>query len=331
MVRFLLKRLIAMVVVLFSLAVLVFFLQRAGSADPAHAYVGANASKEAVDAAREHLGLNDPLPAQFVRYLTDLFHGDLGTSYSTKRSVASDLSTRFPATIELTLGALLFAVVVSVLLAGLYTRRGRGAGVLRFVFLSAASAPAFLLATAGLLVLYRQLGWLPAGGRSSFGPPGGPTGMYVLDGLIAGDTTYALDALRHLVLPALAASIGPGVALARVLADGLVAGMSSSYARTARSLGETERSVLFRHALRNASSPAVSLFGVQAGMMLSSLVVMEQIFSWNGLGQYLSKAIGSSDYPVVAAVSLALGACYVLINTAVDIALASIDPRVRLS
>jgi len=136
--------------------------------------------------------------------------------------------------------------------------------------------------------------------------------------------------LAHLLLPALAASIAPGVALARVLADGITSAMASPWARTARSLGESEPTILRRHALRNASSPALSLLAVQAGMMVSSLVVVEQIFSWNGLGSYLSLAIGIGDFPAIAAVSLILGAIFVVLNTLVDIALAAVDPRVRL-
>lgn len=331
MAVFLIKRLGAMIGVLFSLSVLVFLLQRVGNSDPVRAYLGANASAEAVARTREDLGLNQSLPKQYWDFLTGIFRGDLGISYSTKRPVVEDLASRVPATIELAFWALAFAVIIALVLAGVYTRRGRVAAVVRFVFFSAASAPSFLLATLGLVLFFGYLGWLPAGGRTSIGPSVGPTGMYVFDGIWAGDIAYALDAITHLLLPALAASLGPGIALARMLADGLKAATTSGYARTARSLGLGEREILMRHSLRNASSPAISLLGVQAGMMLSSLVVVEQIFSWNGLGQYLTRAISSTDYPAVAAVSLILGLCYVLVNTLVDLSLAAVDPRVRLT
>lgn len=331
MAKFLLRRAGSLVVVLLSLSVLVFVLQRIGKADPVRAYLGANAPALAVTQARAKFGLDQPMLVQYWNYLVGLFHGDLGMSYSTRRPVTVELADKVPATLELAVWALFFAIVIAVILAGVYSLKGPVSGVIRLVFFSLASAPSFLLATLMLLLFFMQLHWFPAVGRISDPSVNGPTGFYVLDGLLAGNLSYSWDAVQHLVLPALAASIGPGVALARVLADGLSFGMASNYARTARSLAESERSILFRHALRNASSPALSMFGVLAGSMLSSLVVVEQIFSWNGLGQYLSTAITSADFPAVAGVSLVLGAVYVVLTAIVDIVLALVDPRVKLA
>ncbi len=331
MLKFITKRVLGMAVVLLALSFLVFSLQRTGNADPIHAYLGANASQDAIERARVTLGLDRPFLVQYADYLRGAVTGDLGVSYKTDRPVMQDLAQRIPATLELALWAIGLAVVIAIALAGVYSLKGRFSGVFRFIFFSAASAPSFLLATLGLLIFFDKLGWAPAMGRTSQGASGGPTGMYVLDGLLGGDIGYSVDALWHLALPALASSLGAGVALARVLADGLSGGMRSSFARTARSLGEGERSILFRHSLRNASSPALSLLGMQAGMMLSGLVVVEQIFSWNGLGQYLTSAIGSSDFPAVAGVSLVMGAFYVVLNALVDVGLAAVDPRVRLT
>jgi len=329
--RFALRRVGSLVVVLFSLALLVFVLSRYGGGDPVRSYLGNNASQDAVASMRERLGLDDPMPMQFIDFLSRLLHGDLGISLATRRPISAELADRLPATLELALATLVLAVLIGVLLARVYALPGRFGGAVRFLLLGAASAPAFLVATAGVLLFFVQLGWLPVSGRTSYGPSEGLTGLYVLDGLLTGNLAYSWDALQHLLLPALAASLGPGVALARVLADGLSTSMGSGYARTARSLGESERSVLRRHGLRNAASPALSMLGVQFGMMLSSLVVVEQIFSWNGLGQYLVTAINRADTNAVATVSLVLGAFYVVINALVDIALAAIDPRVRLS
>lgn len=331
MIRFAIDRVVSAAVVLFVLLLLIFTVSRAGNSDPVRGYLGSNASAEAVAAVRERLGLDEPIFIQFWRYLGGLFQGDLGLSLSTRRPVAEELARRIPATAELAIWAIIFAILLAVLFAGAYSLRGRMAGVIRFVLFSAASAPSFLLATAGVLLFFAQLGWLPASGRSSYGPSEGMTGFYVLDGLLAGSPAYAWDAFTHLLLPALAAAIGPGVAIARVLADGISGSLQSAYARTARSLGESEPTILRRHALRNASSPALTLLGVQMGMMLSSLVVVEQIFSWNGLGQYLTSAISAADLNAVAAISLILGAFYILTNTIVDIVLAIVDPRVRLS
>ena len=330
MLRFVAKRALSLVVVLFFLTVTVFVLGKVGNADPVRTYVGVNASPEAIARARAELGLDEPVPVQFWNFLTGLFQGDLGVSLGTKRPIVDDLAGRFPATLELALSAIALAVLIGVVLSSLYTRPGRFGAAVRVLFFGIASAPSFLVATAGVLIFYKQLHWLPAAGRSSHGPYGGGTGFFVLDGVLHGSPVYVLDALAHLLLPALAASIAPGVALARVLADGITSAMASPWARTARSLGESEPTILRRHALRNASSPALSLLAVQAGMMVSSLVVVEQIFSWNGLGSYLSLAIGIGDFPAIAAVSLILGAIFVVLNTLVDIALAAVDPRVRL-
>jgi len=328
--RFVLRRTGALIAVLFALSILVFVVSRFGGGDPVHAYLGANASPEAIAAARVRLGLDQPLPVQYWDYLTRLLHGDLGLAVSTKRPVADELSGRLPASLELMFATLVLTVLIGLGLARIYALPGRIGNVLRFVLLSAASAPSFLVATAGVLIFFGQLGWLPVTGRTSYGASSGLSGMYVLDGLLTGNLAYAGDALRHLLLPALAASLGPGVALARVLADGLSTALASGYARTARSLGETENQLLNRHGWRNAGGPALSLLGVQVGMMLSSLVVVEQIFSWNGLGQYLVTAIGAADTNSVATVSLLLGAVYVVVNTLVDVGLAMLDPRLRL-
>lgn len=329
--RFTMVRIASLVPVLLTLSVLVFLVSHFGGGDPAHAYLGANASHEAIEAVRSRLGLDDPLPLQYWDYVSGLFRGDFGQSLSTRRSVAAELSTRAPATLELAVMTVLLAILIGIGLARAYTLAGRGAGILRFVLFSAASAPAFLVATAGVVILAVQLHVLPVSGRTSFGASEGLTGMYVLDGLLTGNLSYSLDALKHLALPALAGSLAPGVALARVLADGLSTSMTSKHAQTARSLGASESQVLRRHALRNAASPALSLLGVQIGMMLSSLVVVEQIFSWNGLGQYLVQAINTADTTTVATISLLLGTAYVVLNTAVDLGLAALDPRARVT
>jgi ABC-type dipeptide/oligopeptide/nickel transport system permease component len=332
MAAFALRRTGALLVVLFFLAITVFTLGKVGDADPVRSYIGVNATPAQVAAARVELGLDDPVPVQFWHFVTGLVTGDLGVSLATKRPIASDLSTALPATLELAAAAIGLSVLIGVALSALYSRPGRVGAALRFVFFSLASAPTFLIAMVSVLAFYQWWGGvLPAAGRSSFGPYDDGTGFYVLDGLLHGSPQYAWDALRHLLLPALAASIGPGVALARVLADGLTSAMRSPWARTARSLGEREGTILRRHALRNASSPALSLLAVQAGFMVSSLVVIEQVFSWNGLGSYLSTAIGVGDFTVIATVCLVLGTVYVVLNAVTDIVLAAVDPRIRLA
>ncbi|MFV0286291.1 MAG: ABC transporter permease [Demequina sp.] len=332
MLSFVAKRLGSLVVVLFCLTLLVFTLGKVADSDPVRTYVGVNASAEAVAQAREELGLDDPVIAQYGSFVSGAVQGDFGVSLSSKRPISDELSTRLPATLELAGWALALTVVIGVSLASVYSRPGKFGAFMRFVFFSAASAPSFLIAMLSVLVFYKWLGGaLPAAGRSSYGPYEDGTGVYVLDGILHGSPTYTWDAIEHLILPAFAAAVGSGVALARVLADGITSSLKSPWARTARALGEREGTILRRHALRNASSPALSLLAVQAGFMVSSLVVIEQVFSWNGLGSYLSSAIGVGDFPAIAAVCLILGTVYVLLNALVDVVLAAVDPRVRLS
>lgn len=324
------KRLGAMAVLSVALAAVVFVLQKVSPLDPARAMLGANASQQAVAQQRAKLGLDDPLTNQFLRYLRGLLQGDLGMSYRTRRPVAEDLSTFVPATAELALTALVLAVALAVVLAFSSTLRWPGAVVVRGLLLAGASAPAFLIGIGALLLFYAKLGWLPASGRTQLtGLPPGPTGMLVLDGLLTGRPDLAVDALRHLVLPALAISFGPAVAVGRVLRSSLLGEQSSEYSRTARAKGLSERQVLTRHVLRNAIGPALSMTGLQVGLMFAGVLVVEQIFGWPGVGQYTAQSIPVADFPAIAGVTLLLGVGYVAVNTVVDLLQAVADPRIK--
>jgi peptide/nickel transport system permease protein len=325
------KRFTAMVLILLMLTAVMFFLQKISPLDPVHAMLGPGATRQAI-AAQEHvLGLDRPITAQFLHYLGGLLHGDLGTSYRTRRPISTDLVTFVPATAELALYALVFALVLAVLLAVGTTLRWPGAGLLRLVLLTGASAPAFLLAVAGILVFYKNLGWLPATGRTDLvGAVNGPTGMLTLDGLLAGRLDVTVDALRHLVLPALTVAMGPAVSIGRALRSSLVSGTGTDYARTARAKGLRERSVVLRHVLRNSVGPALSMTGLQVGLMFAGVLVIEQVFAWPGIGQYIAQSIPVADFPAIAGVTLLLGAGYVVINTIVDILQAVADPRINV-
>ncbi|WP_284327538.1 ABC transporter permease [Demequina litorisediminis] len=311
---------------------MVFTLGKVADSDPVRTYVGVNASAEAVAQAREELGLDDPVIAQYGSFVSGAVQGDFGVSLSSKRPISDepvDPPSRDPRTRGLGARAdrrhrRLACVRV------LATRQVRRVHAVR-VLLRRLRAVIPHRDAVGPGVLQVAGGALPAAGRSSYGPYEDGTGFYVLDGILHGSPTYTWDAIEHLILPAFAAAVGSGVALARVLADGITSSLKSPWARTARALGEREGTILRRHALRNASSPALSLLAVQAGFMVSSLVVIEQVFSWNGLGSYLSSAIGVGDFPAIAAVCLILGTVYVLLNALVDVVLAAVDPRVRLS
>lgn len=332
MKTFIATRVAAMAAILVALTGVMFVLQRISPLDPVKAQLGAQASAQAVAARREALGLDEPVLVQFWNYLTGAVTGDLGTSYRTRHAVVSDLATFVPATLELALYGMAVALVLAVLLAFSTTLRWRGAGLLRAVLFTGSSAPMFLLGILGLIVFYKTLGWVPANGRISLpNPPDGPTGLLTVDGLLHGRFDVVADALHHLILPALVIALGPAVAIGRVLRSSLVGDTGSDYARTARAKGLSETQILARHVLRNSVGGALSMTGLQVGLMFSGVLVVEQVFGWPGIGQYIAQSIPVADFPAIAGVTLMLGALYVVVNTAVDLLQAAADPRIAVT
>jgi peptide/nickel transport system permease protein len=329
MKTFVASRLAALVVILIALTAVMFLLQHISPLDPVKAQMGAQASQSAVAARRAALGLNDPIMTQFWHYLVGAVQGNLGTSYRTRHSVASDLGDFFPATLELALYGLVIALLLAALLAFSTTLKWRGSAALRAVLFTGASAPMFLLGILGLIIFYQKLGWVPANGRISVpNPPTGPTGLLTVDGLIHGRFDVVGDALHHLMLPAFVIALGPAVAIGRVLRSSLLTDADSDYARTARAKGLSEGAIMARHVLRNSIGASLSMTGLQVGLMFSGVLVVEQVFGWPGIGQYIAQSIPVADFPAIAGVTLLLGALYVFINTVVDLLQAAADPRI---
>ena len=329
MIRFIVKRISAAVVIILALTAGMFILQKVSPVDPVHAMLGAQASADQIVAEQRRLGLDRPLVDQYLSYLAGLPRGDLGMSYRTRRPVSTDLVSFVPATAELSVYALLFALILAALLAIGSTLRWPGAGLLRLSLLVGASVPAFLLGIAGILIFYQHLGWLPATGRTDYAnAPTGPTGFLTIDGLIAGRPAVTLDALRHLLMPALAVAAVPAVSIGRVLRSSLIGGMRSDYVRTARAKGLSERRIVVGHVLRNCLGAALSMTGLQVGLMFSGVLVVEQVFAWPGIGQYMAQSIPAADFPAIAGVTLLLGVVYVAVNAIVDILQAAVDPRI---
>jgi len=329
MIAFITKRLLAAAIIMLALTAVMFALAKLSPVDPVHAMLGPSASPAAILAERHRLGLDRPVLAQFGSYVSGALHGDLGMSYRTRRPVSTDLGAFIPATAELALFGLALALILAALLAVGSTLRWPGAAVFRLLLMAGASTPAFLLAIAGILVFYSKLGWLPATGRTGYlDAPTGPTGLLTIDGLLHGRPDVTLDALRHLVLPALAVAVVPAVSIGRVLRSSLLDGMRSDYVRTARSKGLAERTVVLRHVLRNCMGAALSMTGLQVGLMFSGVLVIEEIFAWPGIGQYMAQSIPAGDFPAISGVTLVLGVGYVAVNTVVDILQAVADPRI---
>jgi peptide/nickel transport system permease protein len=330
--NFVLSRLGATVVILIALTAVMFVLQHISPMDPVKAQLGANASADAVAARRQALGLDQPVINQFWRYLTGAVHGDLGSSYRTRHPVSSDLGDFFPATLELALYGIAVALILAALLAFGTTLNWPGSQVLRAVLFTGAAAPMFLLGIVGLIVFYQKLGWVPANGRISVAnPPHGPTGLLTIDGLLAGRFDVVTDALHHLILPAVVIALGPAVAIGRVLRSSLLTDEDSDYARTARAKGLSESRIMIGHVLRNCVGAAMSMTGLQIGLMFSGVLVVEQVFGWPGIGQYIAQSIPVADFPAIAGVTLMLGVLYVVINTAVDLLQAAADPRIAVT
>jgi peptide/nickel transport system permease protein len=308
------------------LTLVVFIIDTVVPTDPVAANLGAGASQSLIRATRHALGYDSPVYVQYLRFLGRVLHGNLGTSLRTHNPVTSDLAQFAPATAELALSAAVLIFLLALVL-GVWSASGaRGANAIRIVMVGFASAPTFFLAIVLLLVFYSWFKWLPASGRTT---AGSATGFVMTSALFSGNLHDWSDGLRHLVLPSFVIALGPSVAIGRVLRGSLLDAMRLDHVRTARSKGISEWAVLLRHALRNSLTPVLAMAGLQLGLVLTGVIVVETVFAWPGLGLYTSVALTDSDFPAVIGVTLVLGAIYVIINAAVDVLQVAADPRLR--
>jgi peptide/nickel transport system permease protein len=330
-----LRRLVLGLPTLFGVVVVSFALTRLLPGDPAVYFAGAAPTPEAIADLRRTLLLDRPLPQQFAAYLSDLLHGNLGRSLVTGQPVLQDLSTRFPATLELTLTAIALALVIAVPLgvAGAM-RKGRGIDhVARMVSTTALSLPSFFTGLLLVFAFYYLMGIAPAPlGRlapMSFPPPE-RTGFMILDAALARDWAACRDAAAHLLLPALALAIAGVGPLTRVTRSAMLAVLSSDFIRAARAYDLPRWKLVYAYALRNAMLPVLTTAGVVFSFLISANVVVEKVFSWPGIGSYALEALVASDYAAVQGFVLAVATLYVLINIAIDILYGIVDVRVRL-
>jgi peptide/nickel transport system permease protein len=330
MLSFTLRRLGSMLVVILVLIAAVFVLQRLSPTDPVRAKLGPSATNAIVAAERKRLGYDDPLPVQYVRYVGDAVTGNLQVSLRSGQPVLNDIKSFLPASLELVLFSLLLGVPLSLALGIASAARWRGLGVFRVSLLTSAAAPQFLLGALGILLFYHRLKWLPATGRTGYSDaPTGPTGFLTIDGLLAGRPAVTLDAIQHLIMPALALALLPAVAVGRVLRGSMIANLRADHVRVARSKGLTDWQLLRRHCLRNSAGPALAMSGLMLGLVFEGLVIVETVFAWPGIGSYVSASIPKDDFPAIAGVTMLLGATYVIVNTIVDLLQAAADPRIR--
>ena len=331
---YVLRRLLGLVPVLFGITLLVFLFLQLIPGDPAQAILGERGTPEQLAALREKLGLNKPLYVQYLTFVKNILTGDLGTSAVSTIPVAEELKRRWPATFELALAATLVAVVLGIPVGILAAVRKNSLLDTFSMSLSlvGVSMPVFWL---GLLLVYFfavNLHWLPTGGRLStdlaidFRPI---TGFLVLDGMLALKPEVLMDALRHLILPALTLGTIPLAILTRITRSAMLEVLSQDYVRTARAKGLAERQVILKHALKNALLPVVTIVGLQFGNLLGGAILTETIFSWPGIGSYIYEGILNRDYPVVQAGVLVVATVFVLVNLLVDLSYALLDPRIQ--
>ena len=334
MLRFIVRRLMLLLPILLGLSLLVFLWIRALPAGPAQSLLGERATPETIRQIEEQYGLNEPIHVQYWSYLKTVGQGDLGTTIRTRRPVTDELKERFPATIELTFAALLFATLLGVPL-GFVAAKRYGTWVDHsslVISLIGISIPIFFLAILLKYVFAVKLGLLPTVGRISvLIDLEHPTNFYLIDALIAGDPEAFWDVSKHLILPAIALGSIPLAITARITRAAVLDVQNEDYVRTARAKGLPPRTVDMRHIFRNAMLPIVTIIGLQMGLLLSGAVLTETVFAFPGMGTWLVEAIRQRDYAILQGGILFVSFVFVLVNLLVDISYALINPRIRVS
>lgn len=304
MARYILKRLLVSIPILFLVVTLVFFAFQLIPGDPARMYAGENAPLEQVEAVRKEMGLDRPVLVQYSTYLARLVQGDMGKSLFTRRTVALEIGSRFGNTFKLALAAIVVATVLGITMGAISAlKRGKLPDyVVTFIALFGISIPVFWL---GILMMYLfsvTLGWLPSAGHGTW---------------------------KHYVMPTISLAVFSLAFIARMTRSALLETLQQDYVRTARAKGVKERMVLLMHSLRNALLPVTTVVGLRFGYMVGGAVVTEQVFAWPGLGQLLIISVGQRDIPLVQGLLLVFAASFVVVNLVVDIVYASLDPRIR--
>ncbi len=332
MLKYIVRRVLAAIPVLFGLSIVLFAFIHLLPGDPAAALLGQHATPELAAQIRQQLGLDQPLYVQYLQYLGQLLHGDLGKSVINNRPVLTEFAIRFPGTVELTLAALLFAVGLGIPLGRLAARHPQGwqDGFVTVISLLGVSIPIFVLGLTLQYLLSVQLHWLPTSGRldARIQIPS-VTNFMLIDTLLAGRPDAFVDALRHLVLPAVALGSIPLAIITRITRASVLDVNHEDYVRTARAKGLAERRVDDRHIMRNAWLPVVTVIGLQVGGLLAGAVITETVFTWNGVGRWVVEAIKDHDYFVVQSSILIFAFIFLTVNLIVDIGYAYLNPRIR--
>lgn len=333
MLKFIIRRLLLLVPILLGLSFLLFIWVRALPGGPATALLGERATPERVAEVNRLYGFDQPVVEQYFKYLNRIVRLDFGQSITLRKNVTDEMFRRFPATVELTAAAMLFATALGIPLGFAAAKRERtwvdnGSMVASLV---GVSIPVFFLAQILKYFFAQKLGWFPTIGRLDAARTlQKHTNFNLIDSVIEWDWSAFWDTVKHLVLPAIALGTIPLAIIARITRASVMEVLNEDYVRTARSKGMSRAVVDRRHVLRNALLPIVTVVGLQTGLLLSGAVLTETVFAWGGVGQLISGAVLDKDYPVIQGGVLFLAIVFVVVNLVVDVVYGVIDPRIRV-
>lgn len=332
MITYIIRRLLMLVPVLVGLSLIVFFMIRAIPGNPAQVILGQLATKEAIDSLTKELGLNEPWYTQYFHYIGNLLTGDLGESLRTKNPISEELWPYLTATLELSLVAIIIAIVVGVN-AGIISAWFQNSWfdyIAMLLALIGVSMPIFWLGLMEQWLFAIQWDILPTAGREDIrNPIDSITGLYIIDTLVQGKWDQFAVVIKHLALPSVALATIPMAIIARITRSSMLEVMRSDFIRTARAKGLRMFWVVYRHSLKNAVIPILTVIGLQFGVLLGGAILTETIFSWPGIGRYIYEAIGYRDYPVIQSGILIIALLFVCINLIVDLLYTVIDPRIK--
>lgn len=327
------NQIIHLLLVLIGVSIITFALSHVIPGDPARMMVGDKASAATLARARVELGLDRPLTEQYYKYVTGLMHGDMGISIRSQQPVSSELKKFFPATLELTLSAMFLAVIFGIILGVVAAvhRNKWPDHLCRIISLIGVSTPLFWSGVVALIIFYKWIPIFPASGRldTFMTPPPQVTGMYILDGLFAGQMDVVLSAIHHLILPAVCLAYVQLAIIARQVRSSMIDVLEEDYIRTARSCGIPTRRILYHYALKNALLPTVTIAGLTLADLLSGAIITETIFAWPGMGKYVVEAITFLDFPAIMGFTMIVSCVYVFINFIVDMLYRFLDPQIR--
>jgi len=333
MKQYIVKRLLLIILTLFGLITVIFMVSRVAPGDPARLAAGPDATEEMVEVMRTEFGLDKPLFVQYISYFKGLFRGNLGRSIRTRRFVLDDLIDFFPATFELTVFSLLFAVVVAIpfgVLCAVYRDRFLD-HVARVFSVSGMALPMFWLALMLQLFLALRFDFLPLGGRLGMltDAPTKITHLFLVDSLLAGNWHAFQDALRHIILPAFVLSFPALASIIRVNRAEMLEVLSRDFITSARAHGISKVRIIGQYALKNALIPTMTMVGLRYGWMLGGTILVETVFDWPGIGLYAVQSAVYSDFQPIMGVTLLIGINFMMANLIIDLVYGALDPRVR--